>query len=231
MSMTYTDWALRVVSQLPAPGAENVDFSVVLPAAIDHAEKRIYRELDLLWTTYFAYSTLSTTTNYVVLTQPTGATFTVVQSVNVLTPAGVAPRDLGVRRPLAPVTRDYIYSVYGSSAGSGVPRFFTNLDTESLLVGPWPDQAYEIEVIGNARPAALSESNDETILTQMFPDLFFAASMSFVAQAVGAYGADIPGGAEKWEATYQLLRGSAAVEEARKKFAFGDWAPTSTSKE
>ena len=46
-----------------------------------------------------------------------------------------------------------------------------------IVVGPWPDQDYQVEMTGTIRPAALSAANQTTLLTTYFPDLWFAATM------------------------------------------------------
>jgi hypothetical protein len=98
----------------------------------------------------------------------------------------------------------------------------------SIIVGPWPDQAYPVEVVGTIHPAPLSSTNVTTILTQYLPDLFFAASMAAGAGYLQNFGAaqavDNPGMGVTWEAKYQALKQSAAVEEARKKGEAEGWS-------
>jgi hypothetical protein len=95
----------------------------------------------------------------------------------------------------------------------------------TFIVGPPPDAAYRVEVIGTIRPDPLSSSNPTTYLTQYLPDLFMAASLVFGAGYLQNYGAmvDNPQQAVSWESHYQALKASADMEENRKKYASQAW--------
>ncbi len=197
-------------------------FASCVLRAVDFAEQRLYRELDLL-STRITDATGTLTANQRLFTFPTDlGAFIVVEQLT--------PFVGGVRQPtLLPVSREYIDSVYPSDtppSTPSVPAFFCMRDNATALVAPAPDFGYTIETVGTIRPAPLSPTNPSTFLATTLPDAFFALAMSFFTvdqKAPAAPGAPAPpvGG---WEQHAMTLVKSANVEEARKKFQSGGWS-------
>lgn len=207
-----------VVSQDPDPA-----FDELLPAGIDYAEQRIYRELNLV-------STVTTDTS-VVLSNAVRAVsipelFVVVDNINLLTPAG-AGVDAATRVPLTPVSRAVLDMLWPGNSVTGVPSIFCMVDQWSIILGASPDDTYGLEIVGTYRPDPLSETNTTTFLTEHLPDLFVAASMVFMSGGLmrnfGAQQSD-PAMSSSWEAQYGLLKASADVEELRKRFTASSWS-------
>lgn len=128
------------------------------------------------------------------------------------------------QQPLEPVTRAFLDFVWPSDASPGaniVPEKWCPNDQATFLVGPAPDQAYPFEAVGTMRIPQLSSSNYQNFLTINFADLYVALSMVFLFGYQRDFGAqsDDPKSAQSWENQYQTLKGSAATEEARKRFA------------
>lgn len=217
-----TNYSLFQTELFNAVGAASSDpvWNAEFPLIIDRAEQRIYRDLDLLATRVTdASASLTANSRYFPLPTSQG-TFLVVEQVNVLSPAG-APSSLASRTPLvrcSPVLIDMAWP--SNSTFTGLPEYFAMRDNATLMVGPVPDQPYGTEVRGTQRPAPLSASNSSTILTQMLPDLFFAAGM-VEAGAFMRY--TEPQIGITWLGEYNALLKSAAVEEARKKFYAEGW--------
>lgn len=226
MSYTYATW-LTTVANLLVVDETDADFLQYAPSAIDYAEQRMYRELDLL-ATFVASDAGSTVAGTRTFTLPTGTI--VVNSINVITPAATAP-DSGVRNPLVPVTREYLDAVYGSNATGlrGLPINFAMLTNASIAFGPWPDAAYHVEVSRTFRPDPLSASNTSTILTTYAPDAFLSATMINLLsgfQRDGTATSDAPQDTASWAATYKEQMASLVVEDFRMKFL----ATSATSK-
>lgn len=219
MSLTYESYIDAIARLLVVP-ANDPAFLAFVPDMIDYAEQRIYRELDLLATTQ-ADSSKALTANTRILALPTDPRFTVVQGVNVITPAGATPASGGTRVPLVPVTKEFLDMSWPGPGYSAVPAFFAMVTDQSIMVGPWPDQAYTVEIIGTGRPKPLTASSTPTVLSQFLPDLFVAASMVFASGRERNFGAqaDDPKMAQSWEQQYQTLFASANGEELRKKFS------------
>lgn len=202
-------------------------FTILLPQAITYAENRIYRDLDFL-------STVSSSSQYTLatanrnLTVPAGD-FVTIQGVNVILPVNVTDPDQGTRSPLTPATKEFLNSVYGSNAILTVPQYFAMIDQNNMIVGPFPDAGYTVEIIGTIRPDSLSSSNPTTFISLYLPDLFLMASMIFVSGYQRNFGrqSDDPAMAQSYESQYKALMASAMVEEARKKFQASAWSSMS----
>jgi hypothetical protein len=207
----------------------NSDFQELLPSIIDYAELRIYQDLDLLSTvspqTGFS---LSTGTRTLVLPIET---FITLQDVNVLTPVGTSDPNAGTRNPCLPVSKEFLDMVYGSVAGAALPSFFAMVNQNTLAFGPWPDQAYALEIVGTVRPESLSMSNMNTFIATYLPSLFMMASMVYVTAYQRNWSAtsDDPQMAVNYEQQYKALLASAGGEELRKKYSSTGWTSMSPS--
>ena len=224
--MNYQDWVTRVATLLEVPLGTNtasatpttdVNFNNVIPACIDYVENRIQRELDLI-NTLVTDSTSSTTANKRTFTLPTDVgTFVVVQQIAVIVN--------GVRQaPAVPVSREFLDFAYPSETSLGTPRnplYWTPYNGTSILIGPSTDQSYPCEILGTIRLNQMSSTNPSNFLTISLPDLYIAASMSWLAAYQRDYGASAsdPQLAMSWETQYKTLRDGATVEEVRKKFS------------
>ena len=139
--------------------------------------------------------------------------------------------DLCARIPLLPTTKEFLDAVYGSSftANRAAPKYFVPFNETLFFVGPVPDQAYPVEVVGTYRPNSLSSTNQTTFISLYLPDLFIMASMIYVSAYQRNFGRanDDPQMAVSYESQYQALLKSAVVEEARKKFQASGWSSQS----
>jgi hypothetical protein len=226
--LTYATYktALATLSVVPET---DPNWLAVLPDAIDYAELRIYRDLDLL-STVQTLTSYATTANVSRVQLPSG-TFVTLQNVNVISPAGTTVPDNGTRNPVLPVSKEYIQYSWPSSTNAGIPQYFAMIDERTFSLGPWPNAAYTLEIVGTYRPDALSSSNTTTFISQYLPDLFLMASMIFVSGYQRNFGrqSDDPAMSQSYESQYQALLRGATVEEYRKKFAASGWTSISPS--
>lgn len=212
-------------------------FEAALPTIISLAELRIYREpsLDFLATRTVSATQQTTSGSRSVPLLPQ---FIVVEAVSLILPANKLPTDASATRmPLQRMTRSYLDMTWPQETLTQTPDLFVGgywaLFNEQedatetpynisnvILVAPTPDNTYNVEVSGTFRPAALSSTNQQTILTEYFPDLFFAASMLYGTSYQQNYGAsaDNPQQAVSWHAIYAEHLAVAGMEEQRKKF-------------
>jgi hypothetical protein len=225
MSLTYSSWVNSIATLASIPTGDT-NFQTMLPNAIDDAELRLYRDLDLLNTVVRDSSSAFTTSTRTFNLPSSIGTFVVTDQLNVITPAGTSNPESGTRNPLTPSSKEMLDAMWPSSSGSTVPTYFAMVSQSTVIVGPWPDQAYQVEVVGTIRPQALSSTNTTTLLSVYFPDLFVAASMVFTAGYMKNFGAavDDPKSGVTWEQHYGQLLASAKMEEQRKKFASEAWS-------
>ena len=145
---------------------------------------------------------------------------------------------------LLPATKEYLQNVYGSAATANRarPKLFAmyggDLSTggetyNNILVGPYPDIAYSVDVIGTVRLPTLYENattplaaTGTTFISTYFPDLLIQASLIYISQFQRNFGAasNDPSMGPTYELQYQNLLRGAAVEEGRKKFSASAWS-------
>lgn len=217
----YSDYVTQLAGLIVVSTGDS-NFTTQLPGIIDYAEQRIYRELDLIATRVTDTSSLGACVANQRLTALSTANgqFLVVEEINVITPStGTALT--GTRYQLQNTSRSFIDLCYPSNTtASSLPQFWSMANSSTIVLGPAPDAAYTLEVVGTQRPTALSSNNSSTILTKMLPDVFMAASMVYACGYLKNFGAvvDDPKMAVTWESIYQQQKGSALVEEVRKKY-------------
>lgn len=224
MSLTYTTYTNQLANMMAVSPADS-SFQIFLPGCIDDAEDRLYRELDLLNTVQTDTGLFSSNNRNFTLPTTVG-TFLVVNQINVVTPSSTTNPNLGTRNPLTPVSKDYLDLMWPSITGATLPTYYAMVTQGTIVVGPWPDAAYTVEVVGTQKPLPLTSSNTTTILTTYFPDLFIAASMIFASAFQKNFSAmgDDPKMSVGWKQHYDDLMRSAQTEETRKKYSTGTWA-------
>jgi len=213
------------IANLTVISSADPNFQTMLPGMIDYAEQRIYREGDFL-STYITDTSTNVVANSRIFNYPTSqGSFLVIDQINIFTPFGATSSN-AARIPLTVASKHFINNVYpNNSSGTGVPKFFAPATDLRCLLGPVPDQNYNVEVIGTQRPTPLSSGNATTFLTQTLPDLFIAASMVLASGYMRNFGsqADDPKMAASWQGQYDLLFASAGMEEQRKKYGSQGW--------
>lgn len=236
--LTYTTY-LNQIAQMAVVAVDDVNFLEIAPSMIEYAELRIYRDLDLMFTSTSIHGpTIGLTAgnrnlSFPMLLPDNSGTIVVTEQLNLILPVGVNNPDdpTASRVQLLPVTKEFLDAVYGSNATAnrGQPKYFAPFNENLFLVGPVPDDAYSVEVVATYRPNSLSASNSPTFISQYLPDLFIMASMIYISAYQRNFGrqSDDPQMAQSYEGQYKALLQGAMVEEARKKFEGPGWTSQS----
>lgn len=231
MSLTYTTYISQISNLLVIPSTQ-AEFQIMAPGMIDYAEQRIYREGDLLHTQVTdATASVSSGVRDLILPTTTG-TYIIVDNINVITPVTSLSSN-GTRNQLTMTSREFLDVSYPSGQTvTGVPEFWAMASDTEVILGPAPDAAYHVEIVGIQRPTPLSSSNTTTILTTYCPDLFIAASMVFASgyQRDFAAQGDNPQMGASWEGQYTKLFQSMDMEQSRAKGESEGWTTNSPSK-
>jgi len=224
MSLTYTTFVSSLANEM-AISLTDPNFVLMLPNFIDYTELRIQRDLDLLNTVTTDATTVLTAGSRTYIA-PTA--FVVIQQLNVITPVS-ASVSTGTKNALTPVTKEFLDTMYGNATIRALPQYFAMVDNWTISLGPVPDQAYPVEVVGTQRAIPLSTSNSSNYLSTYLPDLYLAGAMVSASGWMRNYGsqADTPQMAQSWENQYETLLKSATVEEFRKKFQSSAWSSMS----
>jgi hypothetical protein len=236
--LTYNSYvtAVGTMAVIASP-ATDPNLTALMPQMLNYAELRIQRDLDLLplQTDNSGYS-LTAGNNVLSLSVND---FVTVQNIAVLS---------GTQRTtLTPVTKEYLQAVFDDSTFVATPQYFapyggdasTGGDTSlNFLVGPAPDQSYQLLVTGTTRaPSLFKYANTvlaptaTTFISAFLPDLLLMASMVFISayQRNFSASADDPNMAINYEKTYQTLLKGAMGEELRKRFRASAWSSEAPS--
>jgi hypothetical protein len=219
--MNYTSFVASLAN-LMAEDPAQPEFQLFIPDCITYAEKRIYREMDLIDTVCVSVGTLTAGDRFFALPPAAYGAFITVQGINVVTPTD--------RVVLTPVSVTFLNSVWGTPTGATMPQYFSMLQQDNVIVGPWPDEDYGVEIFGTYRPQPLSPGNQTTYLTTYLPDVFLAAAMVYASGYMRDFGSqsDNPAQAQSWENQYQTLMKAANLESLRMKFAGPGWTSLSS---
>ena len=230
--LTYSQYVTQIATLAVVEPSDEA-FQAILPQMITYAENRMYRDLDFLVTSASETYTLTAGSRKL---QLVGYPFVVSEQINIITPAGEVDPDgaNATRNPCLPVTKEFLDAVYGSSAvaNRGLPQYFAPFNDNLFYLGPAPDAAYTVEVVGTERPASMSATNLSTFISLYLPDLFIMASMIYVAayqRNFSSAGGNDPQMPVTYETQYQTLLKGATVEEARKKYEASGWTSQSPS--
>jgi hypothetical protein len=228
MPYNYTTFVAQLALEAQF-NASDPNFLANLPSCIDYATNRITRELNLLSTITSNSTIVTSVGSRVVNLAALNPVFNTLQDINVITPAGTTNPDLGGRVPLTIQSRAFMNAVYGTAPAAGgtaaTPQYFAMVTDQIIQVGPYPDAAYTLEIIGTVRPTPLSPTNATNWISIYLPDLFLAAAMIFMSGFMRSFGqqADDPKLAMSWEDQYTKLRDSAGVEDAMRKYFSTGW--------
>jgi hypothetical protein len=243
--LTYSQYVTQIATMAVVAETDPA-FVTILPQMITYAENRMYRDIDFMFTSTSLHGVsfvltagnrnLSFDIDLSVNSDAQTGTFVVSEQINLLTDASgnaasTTNPDACVRVPLLPTTKEFLDAVYGSSltANRGKPEYFVPFNETLFFVGPVPDQAYPVEVVGTYRPNSLAATNTTTFISLYLPDVFIMASMIYISAYQRNFGRanDDPQMAVTYESQYQALLKSAMVEEARKKFDAAGWSSQS----
>jgi len=243
--LTYSQYVTQIAT-MAVVAETDAAFVTILPQMITYAENRMYRDIDFMFTSTSLHGAsfvltagsrnLSFNINLASNSDAQAGTFVVSEQINLLTDASgnaatTTNPDACVRVPLLPTSKEFLDAVYGSSltANRGQPQYFVPFNETLFFVGPVPDQAYPVEVVGTYRPNSLSATNTSTFISLYLPDVFIMASMIYISAYQRNFGRlnDDPQMAITYESQYQALLKSAIVEEARKKFDAAGWSSQS----
>lgn len=217
---------IPITNSASATPSSNTDFNNFLPRILEAGEQRIYRELDFLATRQEDVSvTLTASSRNATLPSSN----IVLQSANVITPAGTSP-SAGTRNTLEIVSKEFIDQIWPTeSSGKTVPRYIAQLSATQVILAPTPDQAYKLETTGIFRPNPISASNTSTYISLVYPDLllFACVVVAFGYQRDFGQQSDDPKVAMSWETMYQTAKNSSLLEEQRRKTQSTNWSPYS----
>lgn len=161
MTTTYTQLLNDCIAE-----AEDttLEFAAYFPRALNNAEERLYRLLDI---DFSEETTLSSALDTVSISKP--ANHRVTHNLYLLSG--------GEQLRLIKKTKSFLKDYWPSTTLNGTPKYYAE-DDNNFYLAPTPDGVYQLPLEYEARPVSLSPSNQTNVLTNKYPDLLFYATMS-----------------------------------------------------
>jgi hypothetical protein len=213
------------------------EFTALIPQMLNYAEQRIQRDMELL--------------NTQVMRGP----YTLTPGSNQLS---VPPSDLlvvqdvlvtvaGEPKPMHPVSKPYLLTVWPSSSPPGPPKVVAlqggdqatqGLTGTILMFGPPPDLNYQVNCIGESRAPSLAGFADpadagvqSTWIATWLPDLLVMGCMIYVSGYQRDFGrqSDDPQMAQSYESQYETLLAAANKQEFQRRWEADAWSAAAKS--
>ena len=156
----------------------NVLTSTITNDFIEHAESKLFREIDL--DVFRKYKTTLLTANDPFIAMPGSipADFEFVRYIHIFSASGSLGGLVDNERiALEKKDASYISEFLPSRATTGVPKYYANWDNDTILLAPAPNAAYTVELAYNAQPTGLSSSNTTTWISNNAPLLLLYACL------------------------------------------------------
>ena len=145
---------------------------VIVNDFIEHAEDRIFREVDL--DVFRSYQVASLTVGNPFVAVPginiTQDAFT--RSVQIYTDGGTPIREYLIQKDVT-----FMNEYWPNRDSTGKPKYYANWDQDRLYLAPTPNSAYKIELALNKQPTGLSATTTTTWLSTNAPKVLLYACL------------------------------------------------------
>jgi len=156
----------------------NVLTTVIINDFIEHAESKIFRQID--FDVFRRYQTASLTSGdaFVAMPGATPTSFSYIRSVNIFSPSGSLGGLTDSERVfLEKRDQSFINEYSPNRTSTGIPKYYANWDNDTIVLAPTPNAAYTIELAYNAQETGLSSSNTTTWVGNNAPGLLLYACL------------------------------------------------------
>ena len=156
----------------------NVLTTTIVNDFIEHAELRIFREIDLDVYKKNATATLTASTPFVTMPGVIPTDFEFVRYVAIYSSSGsLGGLTNNERVILQKKDASFLSEYWPNRQSTGVPKYYANYDEDSILLAPTPNAAYTIDLEYNAQPTGLSSSTTTTWLSSNAPTALLYACL------------------------------------------------------
>lgn len=172
-TITSYDTLLQAVQD--AAEDDSAEFVAFIPDAIDLAEERLFRELDLMDLELKA--TGATVNNVYLIPKPAGYQFANYFSIV----SGGRTKILKKRRD------DFIQDYWPDLTVTGEPKYYSDSSATNFIVVPTPSTNYAYTIKYSAKPTKLSVSNETNYYTDNCQDMLYYATMVEMSKFMKAW--------------------------------------------
>ena len=164
---TYSELTTQILNYTEV--STDVLSSTITNDFIEHAENRIFRDIDL--DVFKSHQTANLVTSSPFLSLPGGTTPTptslgTVRTFQIYPASGTPTRTFLEQRDIS-----YMNEYWPDRTSTGTPRYWAWWDHNSIYVAPTPDSAYNVELGITRLPTRLSSSNTTSWLGNNTPAL------------------------------------------------------------
>jgi len=138
---------------------------------IEHAEKRIFRDVDLDIFRSYQFATLTVGNPFVSLPGANTDNIAFVRSAQIYTSSSPT-RDYLEQKDIS-----FMNEYWPNRDTTGKPKYYANWDQDTLYLAPTPNSAYNIELALNKQPTGLSSSNTTTWVSTNAPKVILYAAL------------------------------------------------------
>ena len=156
----------------------NVLTTTIVNDIIEHAELKIFREIDLDVFKKYKTASLTSSDAFVAMPGALPVDFEFARYVHIFSPSGsLGGLTDNERVTLQKKDSSYINEYWPNRTSTGVPKYYANWDNDTIILAPTPNEAYTIELAYNAQPTGLSSSNTTTWVSNNAPQLLLYACL------------------------------------------------------
>lgn len=177
---------------------DGIEFSEFIPTAINLAEEKLFRELELPELEEDVSSNLVSGTN--TLTKPLDYKFGDALRVKVGTTSVILKKKLS----------SYITDYWPDSTQTGVPKYYADRTATTFVLAPTPDSNYTYTLRCTKKPAKLTQSNTTNYFVLNCQDILFYATMLELVKFMKSW-SQIP----HWENVYRQAQESWNLQSMR----------------
>lgn len=197
---SITTYATLVQAVIDTAEDDSTEFAAYIPTAIDLAEERLFKELEL-----FDLETKVTgalTINSFMLDKPTGYKYANYFKVNIS----------GSDRILEKKREDYLIDYWPNTTVADAPKYYADYSATQFRITPTPNLGYTYEIKYTKQPTKLSTTNSSNYFVEQCKDVLFFATMMEQARFMKAWSQ-----ATAWEDQYNKARDAWNINSVRQK--------------
>jgi len=159
--MTYAELVQKIRDYTEVDA--NVLTSTIVNGFISDAEFRILRDVDSDNNRRYATANLVTSNRFI----DTPDNLLVIRSAQIIDSDGSSQPD---NREFLEYRDTSYMSEYNPTGSTGVPKYYSYWDNDTIVVAPTPDATYTIQLNYILKDPGLSSTNTETYLSKVFPN-------------------------------------------------------------
>ena len=139
---------------------------------IEHAEKRIFREVDLDVYRSYQFASLTQGNPFVTLPGANTGQLAFIRSAQIYPSTGTPTRDYLEQKDIS-----YMNEYWPDRTSQAQPKYYAMWDQDTIYLAPTPNSAYNIELALNKQEDGLSSSNTTTWVSTNAPKVLLYACL------------------------------------------------------